>query len=309
MSVARIGRWVRLAALSALIGAGLSAGARAQTTIESREGIALQNQLLQLQQQVQAMQQKLSGVGGSSLGGANLGGGTRSQPPAAASKGAADLLPTLLDRESALEDSVRQLRGQVDELSNQLKKQNDDLTKQIGDLGFRVQTLEGGKPATGAATAPTAAAAAPATGTLGTLPAGKEPVPPRPVVQTPEMVLQQGEVALGKRDYLGAEAAARKVLAVKPAVHAADAHFLLARALSGERDFQGAALAFDDTYKRAPTGPHAQDSLLGMAASFNNLSAKSAACATLDKLRAEFPHRSTEVKQAAAALRQRAGCR
>ena len=67
-------------------------------------------------------------------------------------------------------------------------------------------------------------------------------------------------------------------------------------------------MAYDDAYNRARTGARAPDALLGLANSLNAIGEKKAACATLDKLRAEFPSPRPDLRDAVAGARQRAGC-
>jgi TolA-binding protein len=121
------------------------------------------------------------------------------------------------------------------------------------------------------------------------------------------LALQQGSAALGRRDYAAAEAAAKEVLATR-GPRAYDAQLLLAEALMGKRDYQQAALAYDDTYNKSRTGAHAQDALLGLANSLVNINEKRAACDTLNKLRAEFPQPRADIKESVGVMRQRAGC-
>ena len=121
--------------------------------------------------------------------------------------------------------------------------------------------------------------------------------------------MQEGNAALARRDYTMAEAAAREVLAGARSPRTNDAQFLLAQSLTGKRDFQGAAIAYDDAYNRARTGPRAPDALLGVANALLALNDRAAACASLDKMRAEFPSLRAEIREGTAALRGRAGCR
>jgi TolA-binding protein len=122
--------------------------------------------------------------------------------------------------------------------------------------------------------------------------------------------MQEGNAALARRDYATAEAAAREVLgAGRASPRAGDANFLLAQALLGQRNYQGAAVAYDDAYNRARTGSRAPDALLGLANALSGLNEKPAACATLDKLRAEFPSVRADVREGAASIRARNGCR
>jgi TolA-binding protein len=129
------------------------------------------------------------------------------------------------------------------------------------------------------------------------------------VRRTPEIALQEGHAALARRDYAAAEAAAREVLqGSRTSPRAYDAQFLLAQALGGPRNYAQAAIAYDDTYNRSKTGGHAPDALLGLANALTGIGEKRAACETLSKLVAEFP-RSSEAREGAPAVRQRAGCR
>ena len=269
---------------AACVAACVSPGpARAQ--MDSREGIALQNQILELRRDLQAMQ----GRGGASL-----------PPPVArggGGSGGGEIAGQLLDRVQALEEQNRQLRGQIDQLANAQRRQGEELAKQIGDLSFRQGN---GGPA--AAVTPSAPVAAPAPVPLNAqvAPQGRRP---------PELAMQEGNAALARRDYPMAEAAAREVLAGGRGPRATDAQFLLAQSLAGRRDYQGAAIAYDDAYNRGRTGARGPDALLGVASSMAALNEAAAACASLDKLRAEYPGVRPDVRQSAAALRTRAGCR
>jgi len=275
-----------LAGLLAALSLGAAAPVRAQTQVDSREGILLQNQILELKHEVQTLRDQIAS-GGSGSGSAL--GAARSSPPPP-SQAAGDMTAALLERVSRLEDELRNLRGHVDEVDNARQRQGDDLSKQIEDLNFKLDN---------AAPAPAAAAPVPS----------RPATPPAATRRTPELALQQGDAALARRDYATAETAAREVLNGPKTPRAVDAQFLLGQALAGKRDFANAAVAFDDAYKHSRTGPHAQDSLLGMANALSALDEKLAACATLDKLKAEFPAPRPELKGPINAARQQAGCR
>jgi TolA-binding protein len=121
--------------------------------------------------------------------------------------------------------------------------------------------------------------------------------------------MQEGNAALARRDYATAERAAREVLAAPKSPRALDAQFLLAQALSGKKDWQGAAIAYDDAYSRAKPGARAQDALLGLANALTAINEKKTACVTLDKLRVEFPSPRADLRENIVGARQRAGCR
>jgi TolA-binding protein len=254
----------------------------AHAQAESREGIYLQNQIQELKRDIAMLRDQLA-RGGSSLGAAPR---VPSGPVVAS-----DVTAALLDRVARLEEEVRQLRGQVDEAANAQRRMGEELGKQIEDLNFKLGSGATPPAAPGPARPPAA------------------PPAPAPSRRTAEMALQEGNAALARRDYATAETAAREVLAMPKSPRATDAQFLLAQAMAGKRDFQAAAVAYDDTYNRAHTGAHAQDSLLGLANALVAIGEKRAACATLDKLRAEFPTPRADLREPVAAARGRAGCR
>ncbi len=274
-----------LAVTLALAGAIWPGPASAQ--MESREGIALQNQIYQLRQELMGLRDQVA-----------HGGMPAPRGGAAPASQANDLLAQLLTRVDALEDQVRQLRGRIDEVQYQTQRQTADLTKRVEDLAFQMTTPGGAQAAPGVPTAPEAVP--PATPLV--------PPPAGPRVRTPEMAMQEGNAALARRDYSAAEQAAREVLAVKGSPRAYDGQFLLAQALFGQRQYSNAAIAFDDAYNRSRKGARAQDALLGLANSLSAINEKKAACGTLDKLRADFPQVRPDLREGIAAAAQRAAC-
>ena len=103
-----------------LAGALLALPLVARAQVESREGIALQNQLYQLRQDLQQLHADVARGGGG-------GGG-----------GSGDIAAQLLSRVQAMEEQVRQLRGRIDETQNLITRQNADLSKRIDDLTFQL---------------------------------------------------------------------------------------------------------------------------------------------------------------------------
>ena len=294
--------------------------------METREGIALQNEIYQLQQELEQLrQQGPSRGGGSSLGGY----GDREAP---APRGRSnDLVTQLLSRVDTLEEQMRDLRGRIDELQNQTQQQTADLSKQLDDLKFRMQNGGGRPPPGDPDTAPSEAP--PSEGPMSSAPPRDlgalsaqphrpyrpdqpmplTPQPPRPpaspVPHTPEVAMHAGYAALAQRNYQAAEAAARDVLANhRTSPRAYDAQFLLAQALTGEHQYSQAAIAYDDAYNRSRKGIHAGAALVGLANSLASINEKRAACETLVKLHAEFPQSAEELRPQIASVRQRAGC-
>eukprot|EP01037_Dinobryon_pediforme_P018582 gene18582-18867_t len=287
--------------MAGAIVAGLLATSPAMAQMESREGIALQNQILELRRDMQNLRVNPGSGGGSTC----LGGG---RP---VSGGGGEITAQLLDRVDRLEDAMRRLNGRLDEMDNARQRQGAELAKQIGDLQFRLDNGGAAAPARPSGPPPTTTGPAPTT--LGTLPAGAAAAaaaPTGPVRRTPELALQEGNAALARRDYVQAEASAREVIAAgKTNPRAYDAQFLLAQAMTGQKNYPQAAVAFGDTYDRSKQGAHAQDSLVGLAASLAAINEKRSACAALDTLKAQFPTPRADIAARAATLRTSAACR
>lgn len=270
--------WMAAAMAMAALG---SAPARAQ--VDSREAIQLQNQILDMRRDLQSLRQNQGGL----------------PPPRPiqpnGDPGANGLTAQLLDRVTTLEDQVRELRGQLDRTANQQQRQAEENSKQIADMNFALQ--QGGSPRS-----PPGGAAG------GGSALGGAPPLVGPSPRTPELAMQEGSAALARRDYPAAEAAAREVVA-RRGPRQADGQFLLAQAEYGQRNYQQAAPDFYDAYNRSRSGPHAADSLLGVANSLIGVGDKASACEALGKLRTEFPQPRSDVREGEATARQRAGCR
>ncbi|MDP3417112.1 MAG: hypothetical protein Q8S40_14120, partial [Falsiroseomonas sp.] len=124
-----------------------------------------------------------------------------------------------------------------------------------------------------------------------------------------QRALADGQAALGRRDWVAAEAAAREVIASRDAARAGDAQLLLGAALAGRRDFAASAVAYDDAFRRSPTGSRAPEAMLGVANALIGLNNNRDACSQLNDLRARFPALRGAVADQAADARRRAQCR
>jgi len=268
-----------------LLVALLLAAPTAHAQVETREGIFLQNQILQLRQQLEQLR-----AGGGSVAAPRAGGG------------GGELVGTLLDRVNRLEEEVRGMRGKLDEAEFRNRSLGQQLEKLQGDMDYRFQQLEGGRSAPrpapperqGAATPPPPVAAAP---------------PPAAAPRTPERILAEGQQALTRRDYEGAEAAAREVLAARGSARAYDARFLLADAEAGQRNWQEAAVNYGEAYKASPKGTRAPEALIGFGTALNNMGQKKDACDAFALAASQFPTLRGPLKDRLDAGRQRAGCR
>jgi len=284
--------------------------ARAQ--IESREGIALQNQISELRRDIDAVREN-AGSGGNASGGSMLGGRRNAAPPDSGAPNS-DLIAGLVDRQARLEDAVRVLNGRLDELANAQQREHDDVAKQFADLQFRLDNGGGATaapaPIAGKPGLPPSQSVSPPPAALGTVPA-KAITPPAAAAapRSADQLIQEGNAALARRDYTAAEQSAREVLATKASPRGYDAQFLLAQSLSAQKRSLDAAIAYGDLYQRSKQGTHAQDALLGLANSQAALGDKHSACVALESLTAQFPSPRPDVAAHAAAARSSAGCR
>ena len=225
------------------------------------------------------------------------------QPPgyATGQSSESDLTTQLLNRVTALEEEVRQLRGRVDDLQNTLNQSNADLGKRIDDMRFQLQNGAGGTPS-----------AAPPTRVAANVPPSSPSAPPPPQAagpRTPEVALQQGYAYIKQGDYTSAQKAAEEVLSKRNSPRAYDAQYLLAQSLAGQHQWSRAAIAYDDAYNRSPKGSHAQTALLGLAISMTAINEKRAACETIAKLHTQFPKPNPELQPQIQGVVDRAGCK
>lgn len=281
-------RLKRLLMLTTVTGFLICSG-NAHAQVSSREGIALQNQIAELQQQIAQLQ---SSHGKS---------GTLAAPVSsghASSSGNSDLTAQLLERVSSLEDDVRTLRGEVDELTNKVNEQNAALNKQIEDMSFAMQNgAKSGSAAPAGDTTSPAPAASPATSDA----TSSQPL-------TADGHLKAGQAALKTHDYAEAQSQAEAALAHASGSFKIDAQFLKAQSLAGQKQYRESAVAYYDAYRQSPKSGRAPDALLGVSASLLALGDKKAACQALGKLKSEFPTPSPSIEKSEKIFSERGGC-
>ncbi len=297
----------RLAGASLIVLMALASPVHAQDL--TREDIALQDQVLELQHQVQQLNAEVAsgrhGARTAAAGQSELG-GSDAAPPQASGK-SNEITANLYTQVLSLQDQMRELSGRVDDLHHQQDQMQADLNKQIADLTFRVQQLEGGNGATPGALPGTAQGATQGA-TPGTTPAGA-PATPAPAAKpaAAPATLAQAQAALARHDYKAAQAAAQAAIDHHTKTPA-QARLLLARAFTGQHDYQQAALAYNQLYVKDPKGAYGQDALLGLAHSLASLKDTQAACATIDKLRLTFPTPRPDIGKSAATLGHHLAC-
>ncbi len=289
----------------------------AQPLVQSQEGIALQNQIDQLQQQVQQLQSGGQNSGGSSLGG--------SAPPPVQPPSGGDGTPVaggvvagLLTQVQQLQSQVQALNGKVDELQNQVDTQNAQTQKQIGDLNFRVtgSATPGAAPPPGAAPAgapgqPQALTQPPLTQPPLTPPTAAPPAAP-PVADSGDAKTQlhNAVAAYGAKNYTTSAALAAALVKGNPrAPEAYRAQYLVAQSYAASGRSQDAAIAYDNTYNMNRSGAYAPQSLLGLASSLQAIGANDEACSTLSSLDSQFPTPPAGLQPRIDALSKRASCK
>lgn len=265
----------------------------AQAQVSSREGIDLQNQIMELRQQLTQLQGSGQATGGTLPPPVAVG-----SPAGTTGAGNGDLVAQLLDRVSSLEDQEREMHGQIEELTNQVKEQNAALSKQMGDLQFAMQN--GGKIAPSAAPATSAAKDTEDTKHAETASGSKS--------MTPDEHLKAGNADLLHHDYASAQQNAEAALEHGKGAFRVDAQFLLGQSLAGQKQYRQSAVAYYDAYKQSPKSTRAPDALLGVSASLLALGDKKAACQALGKLNSEFPSPAPRVASAAAVFSKRGNC-
>ena len=114
---------LRAALGAALLSLAVPAPARAQ--LDSREAIALQNQILELRRELDALRR---------------GGGMAAPVPRGSGGG---LGTEGVARLQEMEEEIRRLRGRNDVLENANRQLREDIEKLRGDMDFRLRALEG----------------------------------------------------------------------------------------------------------------------------------------------------------------------
>jgi TolA-binding protein len=263
--------------------------------IDSREGIALQNQILELRRELQALQARMGS--GATAGGSALGAPTPLAPPRGAPAIGDDqreLLTRLLDRVAALETEVRLLRGRSDETQNALRELAATVEKNQADVDFRLQELEGSRrPA--AAPTPAQPQAQPRQSAQPQPPAQAAlPRPPAAPAQAPAprsqaQILNAAREALRRQDWATAEREAQAFIAAYPRdARVGEAYQIRADALFGRREYMQAALAYDDARSRTADRARRQEILLGLGRSLGAINETASACEVFRQLASDF---------------------
>lgn len=304
---------MRLTLVMAMLAGGLAPGqdlsaARAQAvsvaTAEQFRGV--EKRVSTLESQMRAVQRQVFPGGDPRYFAAEP---APAPPPApsaepAAAEGQAQLFE-LLQRVERLEAQQRALTGQVEELQFRLKTLEGAVERARADTEFRLDTLEGRRPATGAAAASAAPAGGAAAVTAGAAPAAApSPAPgtrppasaaaPAPAPADPEAQYLAAYGLYTARDYARAAAELEAFAKANPShPRASNAQYWAGRSEMQLGRHAEAARLFLAGYQTWPRGQRAAESLLWLGKALTAMRQPKAACQALDQLRTAYPERLT----------------
>lgn len=227
-------------------------------------------------------------------------------------------------RLSDLENSLRDLRGQVEQLTFLVKQLQQQAELQRNETNYRLGALEGGAPAGSVPSAPAAVAApsapsgrtpAPTSGaggptqlsssagsqttgakpgTLGSIPASAAPAGPTPA--DPRAQYDAAMELLSRAQYASAQTAFRNFVQANPTNDlAGPAQYWVGDISFTQKDYGGAAKAFADVLKRFPKTTKAPDAMLKLGLSLLELGQKKEGCTTLGALKAKYPNANASI--------------
>lgn len=243
-----------------------------------------------------------------------------------------------------LTGTVEEVTYNIDQLKRRLDKLVSDVDLRLTALEHPDAAAASGAAATDAqANAAPAPGAARATGAAGTdqpaVPAGAGANPDAPASQSGTLgTLSTGAGAqtasrtpakpggplpagsaqdqynyafglLRQADYPGAEEALRAFVQRYPNdALAGNAQYWLGETFYVRKDYNNAAAAFAEGYRKYPQSGKGADSLLKLGMSLSNVGQKKEACLTFNQLNHDFPNASANIKERAVQEKQHLGC-
>lgn len=230
--------------------------------------------------------------------------------PPASQPGGAPGTPASAARINDLEESLRELRGQVETLAFQMRQMQEQLEVSRRETNFRLGALEGGAPATAIppsapqASAPGANAprilnvspndagsnaAGRQPGTLGSLPS--DDVADITPVLSPRQQYDAAIDLLSRAQYVEAQSAFRAFVAANPKEElSGSAQFWVGEIAFTQKDYKAAVVAFADVIKRFPKTVKAPDAMLKLGLSLLELNQKKEGCTALGALKPRYPN-------------------
>jgi tol-pal system protein YbgF len=236
----------------------------------------------------------------------------------------------LVVRLDQVEAEQRQITGTFEELKFQIEQLKQRLERLNSDVDFRLREIEGkaggGAASRGGATTAMAPAVgagagnlqqtAPGERNLGQL-SGRDlavnappPPPPPPAGNSPKEQYDYAFTLLRQQNFDGAESAFRAFLQKFPADRlSGNAQYWLGETHYARKQWQQAAVAFADGFKKFPQDNKAPDNLLKLSLSLANLNKSKEACDTLGALKQRYPSAPQPVQDRAQQTRERLKCK
>jgi tol-pal system protein YbgF len=250
----------------------------------------------------------------------------KGHPPAAGAPGGAPgSSAASAARLNDLEETLREVRGQVESLAFQVKQLNEQLEFARKETNFRLGALEGGAPAAAVSAPPLPASpgapralkvspdaagsnqGARQPGSLGTIPAdaadAAEPA------ATPRQQYDAAVELLSRAQYAEAQSAFKSFVAANPKDElTGPAQYWVGEISFTQKDYKNAAVAFADVLKRFSKTPKAPEAMLKLGLSLFELNQKKEACTTLNSVKGRFPNAPKAVLDRAAKRFAEAKC-
>ena len=223
-------------------------------------------------------------------------------------------------RLSDMEQSLRNLTGQVEQFGYDIKTIKDKLTQLETETNFRLNQLEGNPggsppPASGSDAGSDTGGGAPATpssepgggpkqpGTIGDVPA---PAAGGDV----EATYNQAMDHLTRAEYDDALKLFKQVVAQYPqSDEAAQAQYWIADIHYVRKDYENAAVAFAEVLKKYPNAGRGPEAMLKLGLSLIALDRKKDGCTTLAAIKGKYPTASDAILGRAEREAKKAGCK
>ena len=266
----------------------------------SRQVIALQNQVAQLKSQISQLQAQNTNFNDDSDNYRKKRHKDKDEDDSLSTNNG--LLPDLVSRINNLEDQQRVMRGEIDDLSNQLKTQNDLINKKIDDMNFaagRGGASDGSSDDVVTDSKSEVSKKSSISDDSGTI---------KSVKPETGSTLKDGQQALLNGNFQIAESIAQKILSTPEGAKSPSARYLLAQAQAGQGNFKASSVNYYAVYKNFPKSPKAPSALLGVGYLMLKNGKVQEACQAVSLLHSKYPNVSTQVKSSALNLSRKAKC-
>jgi tol-pal system protein YbgF len=224
-----------------------------------------------------------------------------------------------VQRLNDLEQSVRNLTGQVEQLGFEVRTVKDKLDRFETETTFRLNQLEGtpnATPPTEPSSSDGSASTSPGS-TPAPVDAGDGPKPPGSIGEIPdnrgggtaEGTYNEAMDLLTRAEYDGALKLFRDVVSTYPETdYAAQAQYWIADIYYVQKDYTRAAGAFAEVLKKYPQAGRGPEAMLKLGLSLVNTGKKKEGCTALGAIKTKYPKASDAILGRAEREAKKAGC-